>query len=79
MKKIAYVGIDYHQNTLSIAVCVQVSKTFRDNNSLIKPFVKSQRHASESGHPGSMNRLFVNWIPAFAGMTESGCYRNSIL
>jgi len=46
MKKIAYVGVDYHQNTLTIAVYVQSTKKFyetvhlRNEDTLIRMYMK---------------------------------------
>jgi len=46
MKKIAYVGIDYHQNTLTIAVCIEGKKKIhetvhlRNTDNLIRRYMK---------------------------------------
>ena len=46
MKKIAYVGIDYHQNTLTIAVCVEGKKKIhetvrlRNQDKIIRKYMK---------------------------------------
>jgi hypothetical protein len=51
MKKIAYVGIDYHQNTLTIAVRIQGKKMRFFSNLVVESLIDFQRKVAQIMKP----------------------------